>query len=148
MPHHPIAVKSGIVQGLAERAIRISNSGEALGAELRRISSVMICNGYPRRFVDKAISKQLKRRTLPRVQNQDQSDMKTVRIPFVEGLSQEVRRVARTAGIWCVFYTPNTLQSLYCAKDPIPKESTTPAVYSVKGKTCKAKQSTLTIRSP
>ena len=135
--HHPTAVKSGIVQGLAERAVRISSSAEARDAELRRISSVMICNGYPRRFVDKAIRTQLKRRTLPRVQNQDQSDMKTVRIPFVEGLSQEVRRVARTAGIRCVFYTPNTLQSLYCAKDPLPKESTTHAVYSVKCKTCK-----------
>ena len=40
-------------------------------------------------FVDKAISKQLRRRTAPWVQNQDQSDMKTVRIPFVESLSQE-----------------------------------------------------------
>ena len=59
--HHPIAVKSGIVQGLAERAIRISSSEEARGAELRRISSVMTCNGYSRRFVDKAISNQLKR---------------------------------------------------------------------------------------
>ena len=47
-----------------------------------------------------------------------------------------MRRVVRTAGIRCVFYTPNTLQS-YCAKDPIPKESTTHAVYSVKCKTCK-----------
>ena len=36
-----------------------------------------------------------------------------------------------------MFYTPNTLQSMYCAKDPIPKESTTHAVYSVKCKTCK-----------
>ena len=49
----------------------------------------MVFNGYPRRFVEKAISKQLRRRTAPRMQNQDQSDMKTVRIPFVESLSQE-----------------------------------------------------------
>ena len=71
----------------------------------------------------------MRRRTAPRVQNQDQSDMKTVRIPFVEGLSQEVRRVARSAGVRCVFYTPHTLQSLYCAKDPLPKESSTHVVY-------------------
>ena len=83
-------VKAGIVQGLAERAVRVSSSDAERDAELRRISSVMVCNGYPRRFVETAISKQLRRRTAPRVQNQDQSDMKTVRIPFVEGLSQEV----------------------------------------------------------
>ena len=135
--HHPSTVKAGIVQGLAERAVRVSSSDAERDAELRRISSVMVCNGYPRRFVEKAISKQLRRRTAPRVQNQDQSDMKTVRIPFVEGLSQEVRRVARSAGVRCVFYTPRTLQSLYCAKDLLPKESSTHVVYSVKCKTCK-----------
>ena len=97
-------MKAGVVQGLAERAVRVSSSDAECDAELRHISSVMVCNGYPRRFVEKAISKQLRRRTAPRVQNQDQSNMKTVRIPFVEGLSQEVRRVARSAGVRCVFY--------------------------------------------
>ena len=29
------------------------------------------------------------------------------------------------------------LQSLYCAKDPLPKESSTHVIYSVKCKTCK-----------
>ena len=125
-------MKAGIVQGLAERAVRVSSSDAERDAELRRISSMMVCNVYPRRFVDKAISKQLRRRTAPRVQSQDQSDMKTVRIPFVEGLSQEVRLVARSAGVRCVFYTPCTLQSLRCAKHPLPKESTTRVVYSVK----------------
>ena len=36
-----------------------------------------------------------------------------------------------------MFYTPRTLQSLYCAKDPLPKESSTHVVYSMKCKTCK-----------
>ena len=81
-------MKANIVQGLAERAVRVSSSDAERDAELS-ISSVMVCNGYPRRFVEKAVSKQLRRRTAPRVQNQDQSDLKTVRIPFVEGLSQE-----------------------------------------------------------
>ena len=63
--------------------------------------------------------------------------MKTVRIPFVEGLSQEVQRVAQSAGVRCVFYTPRTLQSLYCAKDSLPKESSTHVIYSVKCKICK-----------
>ena len=130
-------MKAGIVQGLAERAVKVSSRDAERDAELRRISSVMVCNGYPRRFVEKAISKQLRRRMAPRVQNQDQSDMKTVRIPFVEGLIQEVRRAAWSAGVCCVFYTPCTLLSLYFAKDPLPKESSTHVVYSVKCKTCK-----------
>ena len=80
--HHPSNVKAGIVQGLAECAVRVSSSDAEHDAELRHLSSVMVCNVYPKRFVDKAISKQLRRRTAPRVQSQDHSDMKTVRIPF------------------------------------------------------------------
>ena len=58
--HHPSTVKAGIVQGLAECAVRVSSSDGERDAELGHISSVMVCNGYPRRFVDKAISKQLR----------------------------------------------------------------------------------------
>ena len=39
-------------------------------------------------------------------------------------------------GVRCAFYTPNTLSSLYNAKDPLPRGSVTHAVYSVKCKTC------------
>ena len=61
--------------------------------------------------------------------------MQTVRIPFIEGLSQEIRRVARRkeesparkAGIRCAFYMPITLKSVYGAKDRLPCESTTHA---------------------
>ena len=34
------------------------------------------------------------------------------------------------------FFSPNTLGSLYNAKDPLPRGSVTHAVYSVKCKTC------------
>ena len=63
-------------------------------------------------------------------------DRQLMRIPFIDGLSQEVRRVARTAGVRCAFYTPITLGSLYNAKDPLPRGSVTHAVHSVKCKTC------------
>ena len=67
---------------------------------------------------------------------QDQPLCITVSIPFINGLSQEVRRIARVAGVRCAFYAPKTLKSLYTAKDPLPIGSTTCAVYSVKCKTC------------
>ena len=60
----------------------------------------------------------------------------TVSIPFVEGLSQEVRHIAHTTGVRCAFFTPNTLCSLYTSKDRLPTDSITSAVYSVKCKMC------------
>ena len=61
-----------------------------------------------------------------------------VRIPYIDGLSQEVRQIARTAGVRCAFYMPITLRSLYQAKDALPLGATMHAVYPVTRKTCSA----------
>ena len=50
----------------------------------------------------------------------DQPKMEIARIPYIDGLSQEIRRIARTAGVRCSFFMPNTLRSLYQAKDSLP----------------------------
>ena len=60
----------------------------------------------------------------------------TARIPYIEEVSQELRRIARLAGIRCVFTAQDTLRSLYVVKDPVPKRSLTHCVYSVKCSTC------------
>ena len=142
--HHPLSVKSGVVECLANRAITISSSGPARDAKLKRIKQVMAANGYPKRFVEKAISRQLKRSAMrptptalqDRSTSERDSRQVTVNIPLINGLSQEVRRIARVAGVRCSFYAPKTLKSLYTAKDPLPIGSTTCTVYSVKCKTC------------
>ena len=64
--------------------------------------------------------------------------MELARIPYVDGLSQEIRRIARTVGVGCSFFMPNMLRSLYQAKDSLPQETTTNAVYSMTCKTCDA----------
>ena len=109
----------------------------------------MVENGYPRKFTQKAISRQLKRGAVnaKRADSKDKGTtfeepeasvpkIQTVRIPFVDGLSQEVRRLARKADVRCAFYQPDTLRHLYQAKDRLPAETKTHAVYSVKCKTC------------
>ena len=60
--HHPISVKSGvaIVACLANCAIRVSSSQTGRDAELGCIQKVMMCNGYPRKFIDKVVSSQMK----------------------------------------------------------------------------------------
>ena len=60
--HHPISVKSGVAC-LANRAIRGSSSQAGRDAELGRIQKVMMRNGYPRKFINKVVSSQIKRHT-------------------------------------------------------------------------------------
>ena len=134
-------MKSGVVACLAYRASRVSSSQAGRDAELGRIQKVMMRNGYPRKFINKVVSSQIKRHTTScalKRQKQTTNELRpiTVSIPFVEGLSQEVRRIACTTGIRCAFSTRNALCSLYTSKDRLPTDSITSALYSVKCKTC------------
>ena len=63
--HQHTQVKSSVVQCLANRAIMIGSSKEKQLKELRRIKTVMASNGYPRKFVNKAMAKQIKWQELP-----------------------------------------------------------------------------------
>ena len=95
-------------------------------------------NGHLKKFIEKEISQQIKRSAIPWIMiKEDECKMETVSIPFIDdGLSHEIRRIARTVGIRCAFAAPNTLKPLCAVKDRLPKEATTHAVYSIKCKSC------------
>ena len=88
--HHPMDVKEGIVQGLADRAMKISSDEATRIEEFKRISYVFQ-NGYPKKFIEKAIGKQVRRRSVdqavPKGEATADDEIQTVRIPFIEGLS-------------------------------------------------------------
>ena len=86
--HHPISVKSGVVACLPNRAIKVSSSQARRDAELGRIQKVMMRNGYPRNFINKVVSSQIKRHTTScalKRQKQTTNEPRpiTVSIPFV-----------------------------------------------------------------
>ena len=71
-----------------------------------------------------------------RTLKENEQRMRTVRIPYVEGLSHEARRIVWKAGIRCLFYAKQTLRGVNSAKDKLPKEKMRNVVYSVKCGTC------------
>ena len=90
-------------------------------------------SGYPRKVVERAINRQEKKSLNVNV---EETSMVKARIPFVDGTSQEVRRIIRTAGVKCAFYMPNTTRGLYSVKDSLPPGYSTNVVYAIKYKTC------------
>ena len=93
------------------------SGGEARKVEIDRIKKVMSENGYPKRLVEKSIQRQLKICSMgPDIRREDSDCFVTARIPFIDGLSQQIRRIARAAGIrWS--FTSTTLEELYNCKD-------------------------------
>ena len=104
---------------------------------MTRIKEAMVKNGYQTKFIEKVIQKQIKRSSGKGKEKQEQQTKTvTTSIPFLDGLSQEIRRIASTAGIRCTFRTLSTLKGLYNVKDSLDSKCQTHAVYSVKYKTC------------
>ena len=150
--HHPDSVKASVIQGLVDRAIKISSDEGTQKQEIGRITNVMASNGYNTKFVRKAIAKQMRRSTMSDIEKialkeQHAQQMEMARIPFVDGLSQQIRRLAREAGVRCSFYMPNKLDWLYQAKDDLPRTTTRHAIYSVKCGTCESEYVGETLRA-
>ena len=118
-----------------DRARKVSSSEEVLFKEQIRMIKVMSANVYPRRFIEQAVRKQARNRKM-HLDKEDEVNWETARIPYIEGVSQELRRIARLTGIRCIFIAPDMLRSVYAVKDSTPKGSQTHCVYSVKCSTC------------
>ena len=107
----------------------------------------MVENGYKRKFVNKVIRRQIRRSERSRTTSDENRGKTSVQLPFIDGLSQEVRRIVREANIRCTFTAPNTLQKLHNVKDSLPLCSATHAIYSIKCKTQCARHHSLQTES-
>lgn len=126
----------------------VCSDEESKKAEFDKIKRAMSANGYPKKFVEKAIQRQIKNSAAGKVnRTEDQSTLVSARIPFIDGLSQEIRRLASTAGIRCSFTSQSTLEDLYNCKDKLPSICTTHAVYSIMCETCQGEYVGETLRA-
>ena len=85
-------------------------------------------NGYPKRFISRV--------TAPAKSSngkgQDWEPKTTITVPYVAGVSEEIRRVCNTFDIRVAFRTVRTIRSeLTRVKDPLPLEKQSMVVYRV-----------------
>ena len=127
---HPISVKRGLVKCLFDRASRIVTSPQQPCKERTRVRSALSLNGYPRRFIHNTKN----RSSEPR----DQKVYKTFTVlPYIDGVSQQLKRRLESHGIRTVFRSDTTLrQQLTRPKDPIPPHRRDGIVYNIPCKGC------------
>ena len=72
-------------------------------------------------------------------QKKNLSIPKSINLPYIQGLSEQLKRALDKHNIKATFYTQTTLRSLLSKpKDPIPKEDRNNAVYQLNCKDCEA----------
>ena len=125
--HHPRSVKRGIVKCLYDRAKRLVTKPSVIAGEKKHLSSVLVSNGYPSSFVQKIT----KARTTPR--REPVAEFKsTAVLPYVQGVSESLRRCLEQQGIRTVFKSDTTLRShLVRPKDTVNPAKQDGVVYRI-----------------
>ncbi|XP_078384814.1 uncharacterized protein LOC144667294 [Oculina patagonica] len=126
--HHPQSVKRGIVKCLYERAKRLVTKPSVISKEKKHLSSVLVSNGYPFSFLQK-ITKTRK----PNTSAEPVAEFKsTAVLPYVKGLSEQLRRCLQQQGVRAVFKSETTLRSqLVRPKDAVDSTKQDGVVYRI-----------------
>ena len=81
-----------------------------------------------------------RRKEQPRERPEEEpKQTKSINLPYIQGVSEQLKRALNKHSIKATFYTQTTLRSLLSkAKDPIPKADRDNAVHQLNCKDCKA----------
>ena len=114
--HHSPHVKRGLIKCLSNRASSIVKDSTQLTKEHTHLSKVLRLNGYPKAFIDSTISTHTHTRDR---QTDDRQPVGTVSIPYISGISEDIRRICRRFNIRVAFRSGTSLRSMLSkVKDP------------------------------
>ena len=125
---HPQSVKRGIVKCLYERTKRLVTKPSVMSKEKKHLSSVLVSIGYPLSFLQK-ITKTRK----PSSSAEPTIEYKAIAVvPYVKGLSKQLRRCLQQQGIRAVLKSETTLRShLVRPKDAVEPTKQDGVVYRI-----------------
>ena len=126
--HHPYSVKRVLCKCLYERAKRLVTKPSVISKEKKHLSSVHVSNGYPLSFLQK-ITKTRK----PSSSAEPTIDYKSIAVlPFVKGLSEQIRRCVQQQRIRADFKSETTLRThLVRPKNAVEPSKQDDTVYRI-----------------
>ncbi len=126
--HHTKSTKIGIMKCMKKRAEAICSTDSAYNKELSHLHNVFSENGFPSGLV-RSVLYSNRNRTRP---TEGQLPFRWC-IPFVEGVSEKLSRIAKSFGVKTFFSAcPTVSSNLVKMKDPVPNESKAGIVYCMK----------------
>ena len=106
--HHP-AQKIGVINTLAIRAKRISDTAH-LDQELEHLVNVFKGNGYNEKQIRNTIRKSQVQRQ--REGRNDDNVLKYIKLPYIQGTTDKIANILRKKQIKVAFSPPNTLKGM------------------------------------
>ena len=107
-------MKKGVVRCLHDRAREIISTHDNLQKEVDHLARVLKQNAYPANFIRNASAPPTQETTDTSSRDEEQEKEKgpLVVIPYVAGMSEDIRRVCRKFNIRVVFNSRRTLHSM------------------------------------
>ena len=103
-------------------------------------------NGYRESIIKKIFRRITNNHSLPQSQQltqpadiQEEEIRISIHLPYVEGISEKLRRILRSRKVRSTFYTEMTLRKLFCKpKDGVAAEDKNNIVYEIDCSNCQA----------
>jgi predicted GIY-YIG superfamily endonuclease/uncharacterized protein (UPF0335 family) len=127
--NHSAATKQGIIGTLYNRATQICNNPEDLNIEIKHMKQDLQRNGYPEKLIDKTIARKKNQQRQTHSQTDESSGYLT--IPYVKGVSEKIRRIAKRYSVKTAFKSTKTLRSLLTKTKPENADPKKECVYQV-----------------
>ncbi len=130
LSNHQKSVKEGVAYSLFDRAKSLCSDQDGKLEEFKKVESDLANNGYPQSMINKCKKPREKK---SESENLDETKLAFMSIPYVPGLSEKLRRLARKFKVRTAFRTQNTLrQSLVKTKPRNVTQESKNCVYSIK----------------
>ena len=132
--HHPDSAKRSVVASLFRRIDYVTLGEEEKQAEERRIYGELKANDYPASFI-KTVATKLK--TRQKSSQKEEKSSAIASIPYVQGISEGIRRVLAKLDIRTVMKPEQSKWALMSgAKDAVPPKELPGVVYAIGCQTC------------
>ena len=136
--NHPVQHKESVVRTLYHRADKLVTDPELLVAEKNHIRTALHTCGYPDWIINRGSEVTPNLPTNQTSGNSSSSPKKPpVIIPYIRGISEQLRRIFGDYNVPVYFKPSNTLrQTLVKPKDPIAKDKVCGPVYDIQCNDC------------
>ena len=130
--HHPLAHKRSVVRTLFSRASSLSSSLVQRSLEEKHIFNALRTNGYHKNLIQR-------RSTSQRSETEETMEKPAARVtlPYVQGVSEAIRRVLKDLDITTSFRPMTSLRKVLShPKDPLPPSTRSGVIYQIPCRDC------------
>ena len=100
-----MSAKQSVITALFDQADNVVSNEKDKIEEKHHILAALQQNGYPKEFIQKTVKKHNRRQEQPREHPEEPKQTKSINLPYIQGLNEQLKRALNKHNIKATFYT-------------------------------------------